>query len=169
MTISKTSTVLLIVLGTTLLHSPIAAPAEPSIEQSMKDLQSQLTSLSESTTTILVDGETTPHTTITRYSNIVTNAQTCSIRYHETITNEGKVVRDANAELNLRTLRTFDVIYEARIANPAGGPGMKFVPPHLHLRAWGSTPLNLYFPDAAAAERVRSTFAHVIELCAKQK
>jgi TonB family protein len=170
MTIRKAATISAIVLSATLSHS-LAAGEESSLEQAISDLQNELDNLKVDTVVTFRDGATVPDTLVSEYSNVVATARTCSIRYHDRITRNGKVVTDKDSELYLGNLRTLDAIYEARLNVPAQGsrPGLdiRYAPPRFHLRAWGSASFNFHFADATAADRVRSKFARAAELCVK--
>jgi len=156
-----------IALGAILVMQLCAACQAQSLEQGMKALQNELDKLRVSTSTLVMDGGSAPNTSTTEYSNVATVARTCSVRYHIKIDNDGRIVRDADEELDLRTLSTFDVVPEVGIAPvPALHiTGGRFVPPYFHLRVWGNTNFNFNFPDAASAERVRSKFARAVKLC----
>jgi hypothetical protein len=143
------------------LHGRTAmADQQMSLGQATQGLRQELEALKVSTDTILVRG--IPNlTTITKISNVVAGPDDCSVRYHVTITNNGRIVRDADDVINLRTSGFFvDVVYEDRLPPPFKDTA--HATPHYHLRAW---PYNFNFADAASAERVRSKFAVAMQFC----
>jgi hypothetical protein len=140
----------------------LATADEPQLlDRAMEDLRKELDGLKVSTNEILMPGDVKPsYVMIMRYSNVTAGADSCSIRYHVVITSQGKIVRDSDDDLNLRTIGFVDVVYEGRPPMQ----GATYAAPHFHLRAW---PFNFNFPDAASAERVRSKFAAAMRLCPK--
>jgi hypothetical protein len=134
-----------------LLGKTAMADQQISLGQATQDLRQELEVLKGSTGTILVRG----------ISNVVAGSDDCSIRYHVTITNNGRIVRDTDDAINLRTSGFFvDVVYEDRLPLPFKDTA--YATPHYHLRAW---PYNFNFADAASAERVRSKFAVAMQFC----